>query len=608
MAFSQNLPNVLAYLMLGAMFLVLFLSAFNDSATMDELAHIPAAYSYVTLKDMRLNPEHPPLIKDLAGLGILFLRPNFPTNISSWQDDVNGQWTQGAIFLYESGNNPDKILLFGRFPIMLLALLFGWLLYRWTGSLYGSRVALLSLFFYALSPTFLAHSRYVTTDLAAAFGFFIGFATFFRFLERQNFKRLALAGLAFGTALLLKFSLFLLVPLYGLLAILWVFLQERENFDLKSYLKAFGVLFLKLIFIGLIGLALIWLVYAWHVANYPVGRQLSDSQFLLSSFGFRPIVNFDLWLVRSEIFRPLGQYLLGLLMVVQRSAGGNTTYYLGEVSAAGWRSYFPVAYLLKETIAFHLLTLLALFLALHKIKSAGEKSFDAVFSWTKDNFVLASSLIFIAFYWLYSIRSPLNIGVRHILPTFPFIYLLVAREIAAWLYRPTLEEPRNLGDWLRSLYRSFIEPIPRFILVALLMFWMIISTSITFPFYLSYYNEFVGIENGWRYIVDSNYDWGQDLKRLSDLAEKENINKIYLDYFGGGSPRYYLGERFEPWNSAKGPPPSGSYFALSATFLQGARGKPASGFVIRPEDTYSWLRGLEPLRRAGLSIFIYKIP
>jgi len=92
------------------------------------------------------------------------------------------------------------------------------------------------------------------------------------------------------------------------------------------------------------------------------------------------------------------------------------------------------------------------------------------------------------------------------------------------------------------------------------------------------------------------------------FKDKENINKIYLDYFGGGSPRYYLRERFEPWNSAKGPPPSGSYFALSATFLQGARGKPASGFVIRPEDTYSWLRGLEPLRRAGLSIFIYKIP
>lgn len=605
---SRNLSNILAYLLLGAMFLILFLSAFNESATMDELAHIPAAYSYVTLKDMRLNPEHPPLIKDFSGLGILFLRPNFPVDTASWQEDVNGQWTQGAIFLYESDNNPDKILLFGRFPVMLLALLFGWLLYRWAGSLYGSRVALLTLFFYTLSPTFLAHSRYVTTDLAAAFGFFIGLAAFFRFLERQNFKRLALAGLAFGTALLLKFSLFLLVPLYGLLAILWVFLQERENFDLKSYLKAFGILFLKLILIGLIGLALIWLVYAWHVANYPAPRQLSDSQFLLGSFGFRPIVNFDLWLVKNEILRPLGQYLLGLLMVVQRSAGGNTTYYLGEVSAAGWPTYFPVAYLLKETIAFHLLTLLALFLALRKIKSAGEKSFDAFFSWMKDNFVLVASLFFVSFYWLYSIRSPLNIGVRHILPTFPFIYLLVAREIAAWLYRPSLEEPQNLGDWFRSLYQNFVEPIPRFILVALLMFWMVVSTAITFPFYLSYYNEFIGIENGWRYIVDSNYDWGQDLKRLRDLVEAEHISKIYLDYFGGGSPRYYLGEKFEPWQSSRGSPPSGSYFAISATFLQGARGRPASGFVIKPEDTYSWLEGLEPLRRAGLSIFIYKIP
>ena len=576
-----RLDNLLALGMLSAMFLSLFASAWNDSAVMDELAHLPAAYSYVTLKDMRLNPEHPPLIKDLAGLPLLLLNPNFPTDTPYWKDGVNGQWAQGAIFLYESGNDPDKILRLARLPVMLLAILFGWLLFLWVRSLYGSKVALLTLFFYVLSPTFLAHSRYVTTDLGAAFGFFIGIATFLRFLERQTLKRFIVAALAFGAAQLLKFSLFLLVPVYFVLAVLWVFLEVRQPADSRPLLNELFLLLFKIFLVGLAGFALVWGVYLWHVWNYPPERQYRDTELLLSSFGFRPAVDLNLWLIKNEILRPLGQYLLGLLMVIQRSAGGNTTYYLGEVSAAGWRSYFPVAYLLKETFAFHILTLWAVFLALRGIKNSKEKRMDAVWNWIRNNFQISASLIFIAIYWAWSVKSPLNIGVRHVLPTFPFIYFLVSRQLA------------------RRLYRS-----P----VSLLCLWIFASMTAAFPFYLSYYNELVGTSQGYRYIVDSNYDWGQDLKRLKETMEDKKIDKIYLDYFGGGSPRHYLGEKFEPWSSAQGVPPSGSYFALSATLLQGATGRPVKGFEIKPADSYSWLKGLEPVKRAGRSIFIYRIP
>ncbi len=619
MTSGRNFSNLLAGLLLAAMFVLLFFSSLNDSAIMDELAHIPAAYSYVALKDMRLNPEHPPLIKDLSALPLLILRPNFPTDTSYWRDDVNGQWAQGAAFLYESGNNPDKILFFARLPIMLLAILFGWLLFKWVRSIYGSKIALLTIFLYALSPTFLAHSRYVTTDLAAAFGFFIGIAAFLRFLEKQTWRRLLVAGVAFGIAQLLKFSLFLLVPIFALLALLWVFLEvsqsaEERAFEIsraekiKSFLKKAAKLFGKLLIIGLIGLVIIWIVYIWHVWNYPQARQFRDAEVILSSFGLRPVVNLDLWFIKHSVTRPLGQYLLGLLMVIQRAGGGNTTYYLGEVSAAGWPSYFPVAYLLKETLAFHLLALIAILLAIRNIKNSKEKNWMAVLGWLKDNFALTASIFFIAFYWLYSMKSPLNIGVRHILPTFPFIYLLVSREITSWLYRPRLEEPKTLRERLRTLYKNFIEPIPKLVLISFIMLWLAASIIITFPFYLSYYNELVGTEFGYRYIVDSNYDWGQDLKRLGEVMARENIPKIYLEYFGGGSPRYYFGEKFEPWSSSKGSPPTGSYFAISATLLQSAKGKPVQGFQMKPEDTYSWLKNPSPIERAGTSIFIYKIP
>jgi hypothetical protein len=141
------------------MFILMFFSSWNDSATMDELAHIPAGYSYLTQKDYRLNPEHPPLIKDLAAFPLLYLDLNFPADAKAWKDDVNGQWDMGRIFLYESGNNADKILRFSRLPIILLAIFFGWLLFKWARKNYGDKVGLLTLFFYSFSPTFLAHSR-----------------------------------------------------------------------------------------------------------------------------------------------------------------------------------------------------------------------------------------------------------------------------------------------------------------------------------------------------------------------------------------------------------------------------------------------------------------
>lgn len=601
--------NILAFLMLGIMFLILITSSANDSATFDEVAHIGAGYTYLRYKDSRLNPEHPPLMKDLSALPLMFLDLNFDINHPFWNSENTNdrQWTAGNLLLYGPGNNPDKIIFWARLPIMLLALFFGWLLYRWSSSLYGERVGLIVLFLYAFSPTFLAHSRYVTTDLAAAFGFFIGLASFLRFLERPGAKRTAVAGVCLGIALLLKFSLTLLLPIYAGLALLWIFLEARENsYDFKFVWPILG----KIILVGIIALMIICVVYIYHVWNYPQTQQLRDETWVMSTFGKRYLVNIDTWLIENKYLRPIGQYFLGLLMVVQRADGGNTTYFMGEVSASGWHDYFPIAYLLKETIAFHILALFAFFLAVRRVVRAKEKTFAAALDWMKDNFVLTACIAFILVYWIYSIKSILNIGVRHVLPTFPFIYLLVARELTAWIYRPDSDSPQGLRDWLSLIYKKIFEPIPKMIFLALMFLWILGSAILAYPYYLSYYNEFVGIDNGYKYIGDSNYDWGQDLKRLRDLIQDDpNFagKKIYLNYFGGGSPQYYLGPQYEDWWSAKGAPPSGSYFAVSSTLLAGAQGKAVKGITIKPEDSYSWLWGQEPFARGGKSILIYKI-
>lgn len=639
---SNRVSNFFATGMICFMFVLLFFSAWNDSATMDELAHIPSGYSYLTQKDIRLNPEHPPLIKDLSAIPLLFLNLNFPKDQKFWTEDINGQWTAGSVFLYESGNDADKILHFARLPIMLLALFFGFMLFKWVKGLYGNKIALLTLFFYVFSPTFLAHSRYVTTDLAASFGFFIGIVAFVKFLKKEkeifsNFdeqdlnlsfkyknlkkktsskKHLIIAGIAFGIAELLKFSLVLLVPLYIVYGFLWVFLNQFEGQkNLKSFkerffdfLKSYAVILTKTIIIFIIGGFLIWLVYSYHVFNYPEERQIHDTKIILSSFGTRPLADLVIKMAGITVLRPLAEYLLGVLMVIQRASGGNTTYFLGEVSVNGWWYYFPTAYILKENLAFHILALISLIVALKVIIKSKNKSLDNFFEWLRENFDLTAGIIFVIIYLTQSITSPLNIGLRHILPTFPFIYLLVSRRIMIWTSNINYDfSILGFLGHLKLAYYRFIKIIPRFLFLFIFVFWIFLSTLMTFPFYLSYYNELIGgTKNGYKYITDSNYDWGQDLKRLKFFTDNNKIDKIYIDYFGGGSLKYYFGEKVEGWNAERGIPPSGSYFAVSATFLQGSIAKRAKGVEFDESKSYFWLKDKKPIARAGTSIFIYK--
>lgn len=604
--------NLLAFFILSVMFLLMLVSVWNDSAIIDELAHIPAGYGYVTQLDYRLNPEHPPLIKALSAASAwIFARPHFPTDTPYWRDDINGQWAQGAAFLYESGNDADSIIFWSRFPLLLLTLFFGWALFDWVKKRFNSTAAILALSFFAFSPTILAHARYVTTDMAAALGFFLGITSFIAFLEYPNKSNIFRAGFFLGVALLLKFSTVLLIPFYGILLVVWIWSQE--HFFLRQHIRVTIHLVAKTIIIGVIALLTVSMVYGLFTLNYPQARQLRDAEFLLGSYGFRPAAHFNLALIQNPFTAPLGEYMLGALMVQQRAAGGNTTYFLGDVSAAGSRLYFPILYILKEPLPIHILSLTALWFSWKKIRARrryqGDTEIGAIKSirrWINQHFVECASILFIIFYWAVSIRSPLNIGIRHILPTLPFIYLLTARTTTEWLHMHATAHPQTMRDWLVAIFRIFLNSIPRYAMVVMLMLWLTVGTIFSAPAFLSYYNGLIGTQNGWTVAVDSNYDWGQDLKRLANYADRHDIQKIAVDYFGGGSPRYDLGDRFEPWWSAKGPVQG--WFAISASTRQGAFGTPVNGFIRRPEDAYAWLRPYLPVARIGTSIFLYKLP
>ena len=605
--FKNQVPNYAAIAILAVMFLLMVTSVRSESAIIDELAHIPSGFGYVLKQDFRLNPEHPPLLKTLAAFsGWIFVNPNFPTDTKAWSQDVNGQWDQGTIFMYESGNDSDSLIFWSRFPLMLLAIFFGWLLFSWTRKHFGLKAAFFALLFFAFSPTFLTHSRYVTTDLGAAFGFFIGIIAFLWFLDYPTWKNAALVGLVFGLAELLKFSLVLLIPLYGFLLLVW--LLTRPNWHLHERIRVGARLLLKIIFIGLVGFALIWAVYLFHVWNYPVEKQLSDTKFLLGSYHFKSLAELNYRMIEVPALRPLAHYMLGVLMVNQRAAGGNTQFYFGEVSAAGFTSYFPTLYILKEPLALHIFTAIAAWFAIHKIWKRRKESsvIWRLRSWIENHFAEFASLVFIFMYWALSIASPLNIGIRHVLPTFPFIYILVARQISEWLDSHDSTDPQNWFSWLRNIWQMYAKSVPRYILSAFLLFWLITNSSSSYPNFLTYYNELGGgQDNGYNIAVDSNYDWGQDLKRLQEYVETQKIEKIGIDYFGGGHLKYYFGDKMEPWWSSRGPVQG--WFAVSATTRQSAFGKKVHGFKMLPQDSYEWLKPYSPVARIG-SIFVYKLP
>ena len=585
---TNRLTNIIAISLLVFVFAMAVFSMRNDSLTMDELAHLPAGYSYLTQKDMRLNPEHPPLIKDLAAFPLLFIKNiNFPSDSRFWQQDVNGQWDFGNQFLFWSGNPAEEMIFWSRIAMIFVLLLLGLYIFKWARELYGNKVALLALFLFSFSPTLLAHGRLVTTDVGAALGIAVATYYFLKFLKESSKKNILIAGLALGLALLTKFSTILLLPFLGFLLFVWTFLNSQS---LSQFLKSFIILLLKFVLVLAIAGLVIWLVYYYHVFNYPPDRQASDAEYILASNPLQSLRHLLPNLSYNPILRPLVQYLLGLVMVFQRGAGGNTTYFLGEVSNIAWKNYFPVVYLIKEPLAFFVLMIAGILAVAFLVKKPFyQDSWLRLKSWVKSYFAEFSFLAFIGLYWLVSLTGNLNIGVRHLLPIFPFMILLVSLMTALWTKPPYLKA--------------------KMVFLGALLCWQAVSVINVYPSFLAYFNELAGgPSQGYVYVTDSNLDWGQDLKRLNQWLEKMKISKIYVDYFGGSDPRFYLGDKYLHWWSARQPleMTETPYLAVSATFLQTERGIPVKGFD-QPTGRYLWLDDYQSIAKAGYSIFVYKI-
>lgn len=585
------------------MLAVSVLNAWNDSVIFDETAHIPAGYSYLKKHDMRLNPEHPPMIKDFSAFPLLFMRLNFDTSQKFWAEDVNGQWNAGKSLLWESNNNPDQIIFWSRLPIILLSLLLGLFIFKWARELAGIAAGLFALALYAFDPNILGHNHFVTTDIGIAAFTAFSFYYFLKFIKHPTWKNVLLGGVFLGLLQLAKFSSILVFPIFGLVLVIFPLVKKyhhETNVSIKYKFKKLGEYFGKGLVAVAISLILVWVVYFINNFDMPKEKlaETINYYFDINDENAKAVYTNKALLILNEspITRPMSEYALGLSMVFKRVSGGNGAYFMGQVSSQAFRAYFPTVFLIKEplpTLFFLIVSIAITILAFFRFsvslfgKTIG-KIFSTFIEYLRNHITEASLFSFIVLYSYISITGNLNIGLRHLFPMFPFIYILIAKVIV---------------NFFKKLKKGNIKFTS--LLILFLMFFLLITGTISaYPYYMSYFNETAGgSKHGYNYVTDSNADWGQDLKRLQKfLNNHPEIDKVRVDYFGGGMPSYYLGNKFIPWWDSKKPIEAG-WYAISTNFLQGSIYNSNNEYA----DSYRWLQNKKPRYQVGTSIFIYYI-
>ena len=554
-----------------------------DSVTFDEGLHLPVGYTFLRFGDYRFDPDNPPLARMLAATPLQFMDVRVDRDDSTYRQVQ--VWRFGHRFLYE-WNDADRLLLRGRLVIVALGAILALLVYLWTRTLAGVPAAAAALFLCVLNPEILAHGRLVTTDLCVTFFFFATVAAFERLTAKVTWQRLLLTGACLGCALASKFSAVMLLPALGLLALVVVLgpaplemaLDRRAGMgggagapsSIATRRGRLVALTALLAGIGGIAWIVIWAVYRFRYA--PSAEPGTDT-LAWDALGAHGGILGRLVRAASDAHLLPESYLYGFLDMMRRGQG-HPSFLMGKVSQEGSWGYFVVTFLLKTPIPFILLLIGG---AVTTLRSGPRALRVNSFLWLPP----------IA-YGVAAMGHGLNIGHRHLLPAMPFLLVIAGRATAGLWERPG---------------RHAWKPV-----VLLLAGWYALSTARIHPHYLAYFNGIAGgPANGYRYLVDSNLDWGQDLKRLKTFVEENGVGKILLSYLGSADPRYYgIPCDLLPGRMIPIPPDltlvvrPGDLVAVSVTNLQGVYLPPPVRRLMEK------LKSLTPVASIGYSMRVYR--
>lgn len=543
-----------------------------DSPTMDEQNHLARGLAFLHSGDPRLSLEHPPLVNSLSALPLLTLPGlRLPFDHPSWtqQEPAGLSWYFFAdLLLWEYNQDVTRMIFLGRLPVLFLLLALALTGFHFARLLWGPTAALLALFLLLFEPNLLAHGRLITTDLGGACFSFLAALMLWRLWQSGGWhgRRWLWFSLALGLAFGSKLSTLAFVPLFAVLA----FLPFPP--DGGRYAAAVGRRLAQLGTAAPAALLVVWALFGFQWG--PLQFQSPPLAFLQGWPG------------------PMPTYWAGIEQILLLSGGGRPSFLLGHFSDTGFLAYFPVAFLVKTPLA----VLIALPLAAFWRLRPRATRLPALF-------LLLPALL----YFLLSLQSGLNIGYRHLLPMLPFLLLLVSGLAAQPSPAASSQPARDTDRRLRSI---------AFVVATLLL----LETATIHPHYLSFFNQAAGGPgNGRNILIDSNIDWGQDLRRLQLWLAAHDIEQVNLGWFGTARPAYY-GIRYTPlpglggvgqpaffdaWWAAEKPfnpaDPEPGVYAISATSLW--------EFPLQDEDktTYAWFRARRPDAQIGYSILIYEV-
>src|SRR5882762_539208 len=477
--------------LLSVMAAELALSARQQSQTFDEACHLFAGYRYWKNFDFGVNPEHPPLVKLVAAAPLLRM-PLRVLNVPIG-DFKAVEFSSGREFLYT--NDASTLLWRSRLAVSLFTLALALCVFLVTNSLFGAGPAFLALLLFVFEPNFLAHGALVTTDVAATLGLFLGVSTFYFYLRKPSTLRLVATGIAAGLCLGAKHSGILLFPMLLVVALLDLpSFKEAAKGQPNPGLAQWAVRRIASLFaIAFIAILLLFSCYAFRYAARPAALPTTPP---LSEFVQRMNPVPSAILLKTAHWHLLPEsYLYGLADIAAPQV--HPMSILGKTYPTAKWFYFPAVFLIKSTAAFLLFCALAPFCS-----ALWRKPFR------REVLLL---LVPVAIYFALAMSSGINYGVRHLLPVYPFLIVLVG--FAAW----------QLATQRRALAA----------VVALAVFVHVASSLRAYPNYIPYANEFWGSPaNAHRVLADSNVDWGQGLIATKNYIDQHHVTNCWFAYFG----------------------------------------------------------------------------
>jgi len=466
--------------------LLVVLTIHRASPTFDEGNHSFAAYMMLHTGDYGLNPEHPPLVKYLAALPTLGRDLWIPENKNrSFKTEA---YVDGGEWLARNDGDRNQLIFHMRLAAGLLVPLLALVVFLMARECFGDWAALTALALVVFDPNILGNAALVTTDIGISLFFVAATWCFYRYVKQPTLTRLLVAAIVAGLLLATKHSAILFAPMMLLLIGYEVAAAPRGT-RRRTALRLGGA-FCAIVVIGVL---VLWSFYGFRYAARPAPLKMSTT---LADW-VAPVGAFD-----SAVVNAIGRmhllpesYLIGMVDV-RRMADHYPTFIFGRNWPHGVWWYFPSVFAIKTTLGLLALTLVALLaIGMRKLKLGREVVF-----------VLVPALV----YFITAIVFGMNIGSRHLLPFYAYLFILAGAGAAA--------VARSSRRW--------------FIACAVLVAAHVVSSMTVYPNFMAYANEaFGGPAKLPMLLSDANIEWGQQLFQVKQWQDRHPNEECWFAYF-----------------------------------------------------------------------------